>query len=498
MRRSVKKSSSVLWRLILWSVLIVVVALLGAGFYGYRWVQGYLKGDAFRAQVAAQLGRTTKSEAVIETLTWTGQDVSVTQASLAPKRDQAWKSIKAGGIQGSLDFSAARDGVWRITRLTADSLRMDMRSAIEIPKELPPEWEEQIANPVPLWLRRWIPTRTQVDEVQVQTFDFVPSSAEAGVSATNLTLTGKPSNDRGAWQLRSEGGKLVIPGLREPFRLSGVSSRLDADALVIHDASARWLGDSEVTARGDVPFGKAKPWGFNGAVRNLDMRHLLTPDWNSRLNGMLEGDYEVKPTVMKGKVRVKNGIVQNMPMLNQVATFTRVERFRRIVLDVAKADMEHAGDRITVSNLDLQSSGLIRVEGGLVIQGDQINGDLLVGVAPDTLNWILGSRERVFTQTRADAPGYVWTNVRISGPLNSPSEDLTNRILIAMGLAPLDLAGKGVELLTGTAAGMGAAGVTKEVMDAGKSVIEGSGGAAGKVIETGVDVLKGVVPIFGK
>jgi hypothetical protein len=174
-----------------------------------------------------------------------------------------------------------------------------------------------------------------------------------------------------------------------------------------------------------------------------------------------------------------------------VATFTRVDRFRRIVLDVATAKIERAGDTITVSNLDLQSTGLIRVEGGFTIVSGQINGDLLVGVAPDTLHWIPGSGERVFTQTRSDAPGYLWTNVHISGPMNNPKEDLMNRILIAMGLAPLDLAGKSVELLTGTALGPGAADMTKEVLKTGTD-------AAGKVIETGVDVLKGVVPIFGK
>jgi hypothetical protein len=505
MRRSAKSakssSSNVLVRFILWSVLIVVIALLGAGFYGYTWIRNYIKSDAFRVQLATQIGRAAKADAEVEPLTWSGPDVHVNQVTLTPKAAQGWKSIGASGLQATLDFGAVRDGVWHVTRLNADTLGITMRGEVEIPKNLPMEFEEHVASGIPQWLRGWIPSRTKIDEVQVQTFDLLPPAGTPGVAATGITVSGKPANDTGAWQLRGQGGKLSLPGLREPLRLTSLDARLDDKAIIFHDAVGRWLGDSEVTARGDLPFDKAKAWDFNGSIAALDMRHLLSADWSSRLSGMMEGDFRAGPAVVKGNVRCKNGIVQNMPVLNQVATFTHVDRFRRIVLDVATADVERSADAIKVTNLNLQSAGLIRVEGGFVIQGGQINGDLLVGVAPDTLTWMPGSQGHVFTQSRADAPGYVWTTVHISGPVESPREDLTNRVLVAMGLAPLDVAQKGVEILSGMAggaSGTGAKGTTeaaKGVIEAGKNVING---AAGKAVETGVDILKGVVPILGK
>jgi hypothetical protein len=499
MRRSAKGSSpKILLRFILWSVLIVVVALLGAGLYGYTWIQNYIKSDAFRAQLATQIGRATKADAEVEPLTWSGPDVHVNQVTLTPKAAQGWKNINANGIQATLDFGAARDGVWRVTRLSTDTLQMGMRAETEIPKNLPMEFEEHVASGIPQWLRGWIPSRTQIDDVQIQTFDLLPPAGTPGVAATGITVSGKPANDTGAWQLRGQGGKLSLPALREPLRLTSVNARLDDKAIVFHEVAGRWLGDSEVSARGDLPFDKAKSWDFNGSIAGLDMRQLLSAEWSSRLGGMLEGDFRASPSVVKGNVRCKNGIVQNMPVLNQVATFTHVDRFRRIVLDVASADVERSVEAIKVTNLNLQSAGLIRVEGGFVIQGGQINGDLLVGVAPDTLTWIPGSQGHVFTNTRNDAPGYVWTTVHISGPVEAPREDLTNRVLVAMGLAPLDVAEKGVEILSGMAGGTGAAGATeaaKAAIDAGKGVING---AAGKAVETGVDILKGVVPILGK
>lgn len=501
MRRSAKKSSKgILGRLILWGFLILVTGVLAAGLYGYVWVKGYLKSEDFRTQLATQLGRAAKAEAKIDGLSWTGPNVHIPKASLTPRATQGWKLIEGDGIQATLDFGAIRDGVWHLPRISADMVRLDMRNASEIPPNLPPEFDTPTTSSIPGWLRRWIPTRTKIDEVHVQTFDFTPAQG-GGVSAAGLTVVAKPANDEGAWNLRAEGGKLTLPGLKEPLRITSANVRFDSKALVFNDALAGWLGQSEVTARGDVPFDKDKSWSFNGTVANLDLRHLLTAEWNSKLSGVIEGDYQASAAVVKAKIRVKSGIAQSMPVLERVADFTRTERFRRIVFDAASADIERAGELTTVRNLMLQSTGLIRVEGGFTMQGGQIKGEFLVGVAPDTLRWIPGSQSHVFTERRADAPGYVWTTVRIHGPVGAPREDLSNRLLAAAGKAllldtPLGVAEMGVEAL-GKTGGVGT-GVAKEVIGTGVDAIKGTGGAAGKAVETGVDIIKGVVPIFGK
>ena len=58
-----------------------------------------------------------------------------------------------------------------------------------------------------------------------------------------------------------------------------------------------------------------------------------------------------------------------------------------------------------------------------------------VGVAPATLQWIPGSQERVFTVARGS---YVWTTMRLTGPVDSPKEDLSGRLATAAGEAIVD------------------------------------------------------------
>ncbi|MEZ0387889.1 MAG: hypothetical protein ACAI34_12520, partial [Verrucomicrobium sp.] len=164
-----------------------------------------------------------------------------------------------------------------------------------------------------------------------------------------------------------------------------------------------------------------------------------------------------------------------------------------------------------IRNLVLQSNGLVRVQGDVTLQGRAISGKLMVGVLPSSLQWLPGSHAHVFTeQLPGSPPGFVWTYVNLGGTVDAIREDLTNRLLIAMGKealkVPLDLAGRSLDLL-GDAGALPVAPaavkeITNEVMKTGTEVIQGTGGAAGKTVEkaveTGVDVLKGVVPIFGK
>jgi hypothetical protein len=214
----------------------------------------------------------------------------------------------------------------------------------------------------------------------------------------------------------------------------------------------------------------------------------LSEEWKPNLSGVLEGDYETAAqpggeVLFKGKLNVKSGIVQNLHLLNLISDFTHTDRFRRIVWDEAHADVETRGTRTQVSKLVLQSNGLIRIEGNLTLQGTALGGMFLVGVSPETLRWMPGAQNHVFTESNPSGQaGFVWTTVRVSGVPGAIKEDLSRRLLVALGREvidlPLHVAGKGAEVLTKTGG---------EVLKQGSEVLKNG---AGTVIETGVDILK--------
>ena len=71
---------------------------------------------------------------------------------------------------------------------------------------------------------------------------------------------------------------------------------------------------------------------------------------------------------------------------------------------------------------------LFVVKGNFTIQKEQINANLRVGVKPSVIESSPGAREGVFTQSE---DGYLWTHVKVTGPLKHPDEDLSPRLVAA-------------------------------------------------------------------
>jgi hypothetical protein len=125
-----------------------------------------------------------------------------------------------------------------------------------------------------------------------------------------------------------------------------------------------------------------------------------------------------------------DGVAQNIEMLDQVATFTGAPQFRRMPLQEFSGTYEWTQKALRITNLVAESKGLMRLEGSCTIADDgMISGALRMGVTPQTLQWLPGSRERVFTVVQN---GYVWTDVKIGGSLQNPQEDLSFRLAAAV------------------------------------------------------------------
>lgn len=156
----------------------------------------------------------------------------------------------------------------------------------------------------------------------------------------------------------------------------------------------------------------------------------------------------------EGTLHLDDGVVKSVPVLEKVATYTRSERFKRLGLNEAKADFVKDGDHIRLSNIAIQSDGLVRVEGTMLLEGEKLNGQLQVGITPGTLRWIPGAEKKVFNQSR---DGFLWTDLLLTGTTAEPKENLTARLVQAAGEtliqeAPAQLINEASKLLLGTGA----------------------------------------------
>ncbi len=495
-RRRSGKSPRWLFVLIGMGLLVVVLALL-APMLVMNWVRGYLQQEAFRGQMERFFGTQLQGEVALTPLRWTGDEVTATEATV--KMANGWQA-EIGGLHLGLDWNAFRQGTWRVVGTGADDVALTFAPAatraVDVP-EMPTDGGE-MRTETPLWLRRYLPDKTEIDGVMV---DRLSLRYPGPWSVTEAKVR------IGTWQQGETSAQVVVEkGILETpiqieaqptplkFNLNRASTRISRDELHLKEVSLSWLGDSEITARGHL-----RPtlgtWKVTTNLKNIPLRECVNEDWKLRLTGLVEGDLEIEgryqtlPTV-EGDVRLREGVLTTLPILDRLATYTGVERFKRLVLDIASAQVSGSGDARHFEKIILQSNGLLRLEGTLHVQGGQLDGSFLLGVTPETLKWIPGAQQHVFNSPNPAGPvGMIWTPLRITGNIDSPREDLSERLITGAGKAllsaPADIAGKGTELLLSPVLGQEAAGKPGEVL-------KGATDAAGKAAETGVKLLEGL------
>ena len=169
-------------------------------------------------------------------------------------------------------------------------------------------------------------------------------------------------------------------------------------------------------------------------LTDLPLEPLLPPDWRARLSGKLSGAAKIHapfsdgPVHVEGSISLGEGQVEALPMLDQIATFTRTERFRRMALSKASLTFTRDGRLTSARDVVIESEGLMRIEGEFTVTDDQIDGVFQIGVTASSLQWLPGSQARVFTIAHN---GYFWTPLRVTGPVAHPREDLTARLVAA-------------------------------------------------------------------
>jgi hypothetical protein len=476
--------------------LLLVVLVVGA-----LWVvsafRSYLSSDELRQELQSRLSSQLGGpEVEITPLAWSGSHLRVSRVDV---REEDKAEVGLHSLQAAFDWSGLRDRTVHVTELRVDSVEARFAS-LGAPGGTGETPSKTALNEVALpeaaagW-RSWLPNRLQVDHVTVARLDVRQSRGRYPLSLVEARLEAEPAAGEKAWNVKLRDAELKIgKGEHGAFDLRSTNLRADGAKLFINDAQAGWMGDSDVSARGFVEFATGKV-DLAGKVNDLDILKLVGESWRGKLSGLVKGDFHLSlepgaPMTVRGHASVKGGVLQCLPVLDKIATYTRASRFRRLPLDVAEADYRWSPGSIVLRELVLQSSGLIRVEGNVTVQNGSLSGMLHVGVTPDTLKWIPGAERRVFVKAApsTDSPaGYVWASLRLGGTTSAPTEDLSARLVAGVGeellLAPVETATQVLE-------GVG----TQPLDKTGADVIKGAGETLKSGIDTGAGLLRGLLP----
>ncbi|MBE7495275.1 MAG: hypothetical protein HS117_10030 [Verrucomicrobiaceae bacterium] len=504
-RLSTRRSSS---RWLVWlcgcllALALLLVLALPALVTGY--LQRLIRADDFHQTAAGWIEGRFGGRASLSPLVW--HDDSAALAAVSVETASGWQ-LEGAGVQAAVNFGAIRRGAWHIQNVGVEALTLTQSGS---PSAHASDGSADTTLRLPAWIDRHVPKTIELDGLDAEQFQLVLGGGWQ-LAQTRLHLGSYDSAAAGPGRFsipgRVEGGHLQTP-LQPPGQdgklrldLRSAAFRLTEDRLQVTESTLRWKETATAGVRGNVRF-RTGAWQASIHATQVPVGGLLAAGWQQHLSGRLEGGLECsggggQPLAWTADLALKDGVLTALPVLDKLAAYTRMERFKRLILDIATATAAPlSGGGTRVEKIIVQSNGLLRIEGALRLQpGGAIDGDFMLGVTPETLRWLPGAENRVFIETHPQGPpGLHWTRVKVAGTTAAPQEDLSARLLGAAGMSllldtPGAVVDKAADVLVKPLLGQDAAKLPGQLLDGTSKTLENG-------VKTGAGLLNKVIPVF--
>lgn len=412
-------------------LLLMVVVLLVAKSS----VDGWLRGEGFRKLIVNKASSAMTSEIQLSEMKWQGSEVYADQFRAVGYEGAPFAELNLDGVR--VKTGGVSDGAFRVPEASVNRLDLEFSDRR---KDSPTESEVINLEPadgptVPEWARRFLPNRAEVDEISIGStqISVFNSGKEQVFLLKGARGKVKPDFQTQIWEILMEGGSIRVPN-QEEIGIRELAMRWKRSDLFMDRCSLTIFEDGNIDAAGEIGFGEDGVFDIDLELSSIDVDDLLTGDWKDRLDGIVEGPVKVtgKPGafIYEGELSVKEAVAKSIPVLALIAEYTRNDQFKQLVFSEVKTKFKREGENVELTELVLQSDGLVRVEGDVTIAGENLQGVCRVGVTPGTLRWIPGAERQVFTEQK---DGFLWAPLNLSGTVNEPREDLSSRLIAAAG-----------------------------------------------------------------
>lgn len=482
---------------------LMIIAALGS-VASYIWLRSYLGSVQFRQVILTKMQDVLKAEAALSPLRWDGFQVSAERAEASSRGPL--RQLLVEGVRTGVDASGVIRGVWsvspsRVTKLTVayDSTipPVDQEEAGILSSDQP---TKQASAP---WYAGWMPKKVETEAwvINSSDFQFITSAGVAQMKGVRWDV--EPTDRFDQIKMTGSSGKIRLPYEWAPeLSLEKMKLSYQKESLFLTQASLRAYQNGKLEVTGELQ-PETKQYALEGEIADLSCSEVLPADWKQRLSGKMKSSFvlrssETNPS-LKGHLVIEQGLLTALPILDKLAAYSQSVRFRTLTLHTAECDYDWSGNRLELSNIQLGSEGLARLEGKLVLSRQdaslpyQIRGDLRLGLAPGTLSEIPGAEEDVFV---AAERGLLWAPLQVTGTLDALQEDLSQRLIAAAGVRMFEIIpATGLKVLKYTQQVMGGA------TEANASVIPKVIDQASKTLRQGTDVIdqatKGATGLVG-
>jgi len=190
--------------------------------------------------------------------------------------------------------------------------------------------------------------------------------------------------------------------------------------------------DESIQAQGHAGVGEDKSVDVKGTFNAVPIRQWLPAEWKGRFNGSASGDLhwrgkdpKLENSSGEGSLRIRNGRIDDVQLLRRLAELSQKNSFERLDLNECSLRFGWRYPEIDITDIIIEEQGKFRIDGEISIKDRSLRGALRLGLTREYLDW-LPNPEEVFSRRSS---GYLWTDVHLSGTIDEPRQDLSQRII---------------------------------------------------------------------
>lgn len=412
------------------AVCLLVLAVLGLGA-SYGLLRRYLHSDAFRMFLSAEAGKAAGVTGEFAPFDWQG--LAVDTESFEARGAGPVTGLRADGLHTEIGLGGVRRGVWEI--LGSNVRRLEVSVDARKGPDAPPPLRTgpgAAKRPRPAG---WFPKEVELQGIDVRELVAKVILTEGLATASGMNVHVEPAGARGAYRAEIEGGTIRLPfGTVPELRLDRARLRYQDGRVFLTEATVAAWDSGRIRGTGEWDTA-SRQFFVEGDVTGAKCENVLSSDWSKRLTGEVTSTFTSnnRPGFPQadGRLTIQNGVLTALPLLDALAAYADTRRFRVLTLNEARTEWRWKEGELVLTDLVLASEGLMRIEGGMTLRGREMDGVFRLGLAPGTLATIPGAETDVFAPGER---GLLWTTLRITGTLDDPKEDLTNRLIAAAGL----------------------------------------------------------------
>jgi hypothetical protein len=404
------------------AIFFVIAVAIGTALFFSPLLTHYIESDAFRVAVENETAKGLHFPSGRYAPIWrTGSLTAQSESFQASNGERALKSLDVHSITARFNPWGIFVRQWKFDGVHVQSGDVEVQIYEHTPEPIS-------SKP---WFSIFLPNRVLLNRIESEhsNVTWIFRGETAGFFGTHLLITPQGRD----FEYVATGGTLKMALVPDLYLRRG-NILITKTLLTIYDVDlapdARREGS--IHGQGNAGIGKDKSVDFKATFDGVPIRTWLPAKWKEHLSGSAFGEIhwtganpKLESSVGEGALRVRDGRVDNLPLLEKLAEVARNKSFEHLQLNDCSLSFAWCYPKMDIKDIAIEEKGKFRIEGAISIDHRSLHGAISLGLTHQYLDW-LPNPEEVFSRERS---GYLWTSVHLSGTIDEPKQDLSPRIV---------------------------------------------------------------------